>query len=75
MKKVYRSPTLHSQRTFEASALACAKSVATPIGYVWTVTGHHTGSSHSPNSGAPYVSSSISYPDGGYCGNGSLYAS
>lgn len=75
MKKAYRSPTIFSEKTFESSALACGKSTSTPSGYVWTVTGHHTGSSHSPSSGSPYVSSSMSYDDGAYCGSGNLYAS
>jgi len=68
MKKAYRKPTIYSEATFETSALACGKSTATPYGYVWTVTGHHTGSSHAPASNSPYISSSASYSDGAYCG-------
>lgn len=68
MKKVYRAPTICSEATFETSALACGKSTATPYGYIWTVTGHHTGSSHSAGTGSGYVSSSASYSDGAWCG-------
>ena len=72
MKKVYRAPTICSEATFETSALACGKSTATPYGYIWTVTGHHTGSSHSPGTGSGYVSTSISYSDGAWCGYGDV---
>lgn len=68
MIKPYQKPTIFSEQTFESSALACGKSVATPYGYVWTVTQHHTGSSHSSGSGDPYVSMTFSYSDGAYCG-------
>ncbi len=68
MRKNYSKPTIYSEATFETSALACGKSTATPYGYIWTVTGHHTGSSHSPATGSNWVSSSASYSDGAYCG-------
>jgi len=46
------------------------RSTATPYGFLWTVTGHHTGSNHSPGTGNGYESSSVSYSDGTYCGYG-----
>ncbi len=72
MKKAYYKPSIYSEKTFETSALACGKSTATPYGYVWTVTGHHTGSSHSPGTGSGSVSGSLSYDDGAYCGFGEI---
>lgn len=72
MKKTYGKPTIYSEATFETSALACGKSTATPYGFVWSVTDHHTGSSHSPGTGSAYISSSLNYSDGAYCGYGDV---
>jgi len=62
MRKAYRSPTIHSERAFEASALSCAKASATePIhfgGGSTYLSGHNVGSSsysHTPGSGGNWL--------------------
>ena len=72
MKKSYCKPTVQSEQAFETSALECAKSTATPYGFIWTVTNHHTGSSHSMGTGSPFVTESLTYEDGLYCGYGDV---